>query len=117
MDFNCHVASWHGTVQGTSHNFSNYDHVVLCASFDFFLWNIIMKLFSILMHFKTISSCDAKLNFQQPLLQSSVSHDPSEIILICWFGSQEEKLLLIISVFNHYAAVFVETIFLNSLNE
>ncbi len=24
----------------------------------------------------------AKLNFQQPLLQSSVSHDPSEIILI-----------------------------------
>uniref|UniRef100_A0A673J0W0 NAD(P) transhydrogenase, mitochondrial n=1 Tax=Sinocyclocheilus rhinocerous TaxID=307959 RepID=A0A673J0W0_9TELE len=26
----------------------------------------------------------AKLNFQQPLLQSSVSHDPSEIILICY---------------------------------
>ncbi len=24
----------------------------------------------------------AKLNFQQPLLQSSVSHDPSEIILV-----------------------------------
>ncbi len=30
----------------------------------------------------------AKLN-QQPLLQSSVSHDPSEIILICWFGAEE----------------------------
>ncbi len=29
-----------------------------------------------------------KLNFQQPLLQSSVSHDPSEIILICWFAAQ-----------------------------
>lgn len=26
--------------------------------------------------------------FQQPLLQSS--HDPSEIILICWFGVQEK---------------------------
>ncbi len=30
----------------------------------------------------------AKLNFQQPLLQSSVSHDPPEIILIRWFGAQ-----------------------------
>ncbi len=29
-----------------------------------------------------IYSCDAKLNFQQSLLQSSASHDPSEIILI-----------------------------------
>ncbi len=26
---------------------------------------------------------DAMLNYHQPLLQSSVSHDPSEIILIC----------------------------------
>jgi len=25
--------------------------------------------------------------FQQPLLQSTVSHDPSEIILICWWSS------------------------------
>jgi len=30
-----------------------------------------------------------KLNFREPLLQSSVSHDPSNIILICWFGAQE----------------------------
>ncbi len=29
-----------------------------------------------------------KLNFKQLLLQSSVSHDPSEIIVICWFGAQ-----------------------------
>ncbi len=27
----------------------------------------------------------AKLNFQQALLQSSVSHDPSESILIGWY--------------------------------
>ncbi len=39
-----------------------------------------------------------KLNFQQPLLQSSVSHDPSEIILICWFGAQETFLLIIIII-------------------
>ncbi len=31
----------------------------------------------------------AKLNFQQLLLQTSVSHDPSEIIVICRFGSKK----------------------------
>ncbi len=35
----------------------------------------------------------AKLNFQQPLLQSSVSHDTSEIILIDFFGAQEIFLI------------------------
>ncbi len=37
----------------------------------------------------------AKLNFQQPLLQSSVSYHPSEIILICWFDAQETFLTII----------------------
>ncbi len=32
----------------------------------------------------------AKLNFQQPLLLSLVSHDPSEIILRCWFEQTGE---------------------------
>ncbi len=36
----------------------------------------------------------AKLNSHQSLLQSSVSHDPSEIILICWFGAQETFLII-----------------------
>ncbi len=36
-----------------------------------------------------------KLNFQQPLLQSSVSHDPSEIILIYWFAAQGTFLIII----------------------
>ncbi len=40
-------------------------------------------------------SCDAKLNFQQPLLQSSVYLGPSEIILICWFAAQEQFLTII----------------------
>ncbi len=39
----------------------------------------------------------AKLNFQQPLLQS-LSHDPSEIILISWFGAQEAFLLIVIII-------------------
>ncbi len=33
----------------------------------------------------------AKLNFQQ----SSASQDPSEIILICWFGAQETFIIII----------------------
>ncbi len=40
----------------------------------------------------------AELNFQLPLLQSSVSHDPLEIIFICWFGAQEIYNLLLLSM-------------------
>ncbi len=43
-----------------------------------------------------------KLNFQQPLLQSSVSHDTSEIILISWFDTPE--IFLIINVEKSCAA-------------
>ncbi len=35
-----------------------------------------------------IYSCD-QAEFSSSLLQSSVSHDPSEIILIYWFAAQE----------------------------
>ncbi len=42
----------------------------------------------------------AKLNFQQPLPQFSVSHDPTEIILICWFGAQEMFLIIINATFD-----------------
>ncbi len=33
------------------------------------------------------------MNFQQPLLKSSFSHDPSEIKQICWFDVKETKLI------------------------
>ncbi len=33
-----------------------------------------------------------KQHFQQ-LLKVLMSHDPSEIILLCWFGAQETVLL------------------------
>ncbi len=36
----------------------------------------------------------ANLKFQLQLLHSSVSHDSSEIILICWFGAQEAFLII-----------------------
>ncbi len=36
-----------------------------------------------------------KLFFQQPFLQSSVSHDPPEIILMCWLSVQETFLIII----------------------
>ncbi len=45
----------------------------------------------------------AKLYFQQKWLQSSVLHDPSEIILICWFAAQE-TFNHIINVVNSRAA-------------
>ncbi len=41
-------------------------------------------------------SFEAKAEFSASLIQSSVSHDPSEIILICWFGAEETFLIIII---------------------
>ncbi len=46
----------------------------------------------------------AKLNLQQLLLQSSVSHDPSEIIVICRFGAQETFPIIIIIIFKNSCA-------------
>ncbi len=37
-----------------------------------------------------------KLDFQQPFVLSSVSHDPSENILICRSGAQEKCIIIII---------------------
>ncbi len=44
---------------------------------------------------------------QRPLLQSSVSHDPSEIIQICWFGAQ---LLLVSKNCHKNKKCFLSTI-------
>ncbi len=41
-----------------------------------------------------------KLYFRQLLLQLSVSCDPSEIILIYWFGSKEQNLFKIENICN-----------------
>ncbi len=57
---------------------------------------ILKQLFSIFIYFKTIYSCDGKAEFSALLFQSSVSHDPSEIILIYWFGAQETCIIIII---------------------
>ncbi len=38
------------------------------------------------------------LNFQQPLILTLVSQDPSEIIQICWFDAQETFIIIIIIV-------------------
>ncbi len=45
-----------------------------------------------------------KAEFSASLLQSSLSHDPSEITLIRWFSAQE-TFLIIINVENSYAAL------------
>jgi len=33
--------------------------------------------------------------FSVSLLQASVSHDPSEIMIICWFDAQETFIIII----------------------
>ncbi len=53
------------------------------------------------------------LNIQQPLLESSVLNDPSEIILICWFGAQETSILkkvniLVETVLHFFPGYFYE---------
>jgi len=56
-----------------------------------------------------------KAEFSVSLLQSSVSHDPSEILLIYWFGAQLSiitHLLLMVSAEN----VLLVEIFNNIIN-
>ncbi len=52
-----------------------------------------------------------KAEFSASFLQSSVSHDPSEIILICWFAAQVTWLLvsMLKTVVLLYMLVFVES--------
>ncbi len=72
----------------------------ITISKDCFLLNIFENI---------IYSCDANLKFKRHyLLQSSVSHDPSEIFLIGWFAVQKTILMLKTAVSLH---IFVETIF------
>ncbi len=75
---------------------------------DFTIWIcfLLYILFYILM---------VKLNFQQSLHQFSVSHDPSEITLICWFAAQELfiplssvlKTVVLLNIFrgNHFCRI------------
>ncbi len=72
------------------------------------MWNIItykkQKHFFILVYLKNvIYSCDGKAEFLAIYSHSSsVSHDPSEIILICWFGAFLLSLLFIFVYFFYF---------------
>ncbi len=63
-------------------------------------------LFSIWIDFR-IYSCD---EFSASLLQSSVSHDLSEIILKCWFAAQERFIIIICVETSCSTNIFVETL-------
>ncbi len=57
-----------------------------------FIWSKYSKIITIVILFlsilsNVIYSCDGEAELSASLLQS-VSHDPSEIILICWFNAQ-----------------------------
>jgi len=60
-----------------------------------------MCFFIIIYFLNVIDSSDVKAEFSASSLQSSVSHDPSEMILICWFAAQE-TFLIIINVENSF---------------
>ncbi len=49
------------------------------------------------MIYNVIYSCDSKAEYSASLFQPSVSHDPSEIILACWFAAQETLFIIIIN--------------------
>ncbi len=44
----------------------------------------------------------ANLNFQQSLLWSSVSHDASEIILMCCLHAQETFIIIYCYIYYYY---------------
>ncbi len=54
-----------------------------------------------------------KQNFQQLLFQSSVSYNPSEIILICWFGAQ--KTAAYFYFFSGFSTIYLKYIFCNNV--
>ncbi len=56
---------------------------------------------------EVIYSCDGKAEFSASFLQSSVSHDSSEIILIFWFAS-EEKFMIIMKTANQHISMISE---------
>ncbi len=78
--------------------------------FIFLNTSLMLKKPEILLQFKitifyfNIWSVMAKLNFQQSLLQSLVSIYPSEIILICWYGTQDFFIIIIIINFENSCA-------------
>ncbi len=45
--------------------------------------------------------------FSASFLQSSVSHDPSEFILICWFAAQE-LIFIFVETVTHFFSGFFE---------
>ncbi len=49
-----------------------------------------------------------KAEFSPSFLQYSVSHDPSEIILICWFAAQETFLIILNFEYCYAASYFCE---------
>ncbi len=69
-----------------------------------------------------INSCDGKAEFSV-FFQFLVSHDPSEIILICWYAAQETFIFLpqIIWYRNHmYLIIYVlllDTFYASLLNK
>ncbi len=70
------------------------------------LWMFLPFNFSVCIYFEMYFD---KAELSASLLQSSESHDPSEIILICWFTAQE--MFTIINVENSCCLIFCRICF------
>jgi len=64
-------------------NTLNNHTVILCFTI------VVFFIFYFYYYFKITYSCDGRAELSASLLKSSVSHDSSEIINICWFAAQE----------------------------
>ncbi len=68
---------------------------------EMFLFDLMqntVKLFPISIYLQLWFISVIKAEFSASLLQSSVSHDPSEIILICQFAAQEKKMYCCVAI-------------------
>ncbi len=68
----------------------------LIESFYSTMTSYISKVFQFMTPLKSNLFLWSKAEFSESLLQSSVSHDPSEIILKCWFAAQETLLIIML---------------------
>ncbi len=93
-----------------SHAYQGSIYLIKCTVI---LWNIILYnyVFYFNIFLNVIYSCDGKAEFSQlSLHQSLMSHDPSEIVLICWFVGTINVFITVV-----LRKIFVETIFFSGI--
>ncbi len=84
-------------------------YLLLIFLFCYYIYIYIYIYFFYFILFFIILTGPNYLEFSASLLQSTVSHDPSETILICWFATHE-IFIIIINIKNCVLNILVETV-------